>query len=221
MQRTDLVTESEIEEAYSASGNKLGWRFLYSPIEVLNGADVAFLGLNPGGRGDPKDHSGFAAEARYAAEAESAYVSERWNGALAGQSPLQLQVRSLFQGLGVEPERVLAGNLVPFRSASWAELYDKDSAVAFGCALWRRILMAVRPGLVIGMGRVATKHLGKILETNGETRVCVGWGRVAGTRAEFPGGVLVGLPHLSRFPIIGREKSKPAVAQLFGSAWRV
>ena len=40
MRNTGLVTASEIQEAYAASGNKLGWRFLYSPIDVLNGADV-------------------------------------------------------------------------------------------------------------------------------------------------------------------------------------
>lgn len=54
--------KDRIERQYSAGGYSLGWRLLYSPEAVLEGARVAFLGLNPGGNHRPPDHAEFTME---------------------------------------------------------------------------------------------------------------------------------------------------------------
>lgn len=84
--------------------------------------------------------------------------------------------------------------------------------------LWGRTLARARLGLVIGTGRATTQRPGCILHAGAETRFGVGRGSGAGMRAELSGGTLVGLPQLSRFPIIGPERSRPGLSRLFGTA---
>ena len=206
--------KTQIEAAYRSSGNDLGWRLLYSPSSVLDGAQVAFIGLNPGGSVRPVDHSEFSMTSG------SAYVVEKWgNGNEPGQSPLQKQVRALFRRLEVDPERVLAGNLVPFRSPSWDSLKNQRNALHFGENLWNEIFQRARPKLVIGLGGDTFSALSRILSVFNVQSIRVGWGNVSGTRALFKGGLLVGLPHLSRFGIVTRIQSAAPLRELFGEYW--
>lgn len=206
--------KSEIEAAYAVSGNHLGWRLLSSPATVLEGAKVAFIGLNPGGNAVHPGH------AEFSMSSGSAFAVEEWAGHPPGQSPLQRQVLTLFDGLGVEPEKVLAGNLVPFRSPDWASLENPHEALRFGCKLWITILNHARPRLIIGMGAAATNALAAILKADDVVTVPVGWGRVTATRRTFSDGILVGLPHLSRFGIMTRTESGSALRDLFDGWWR-
>ncbi|MEO0669180.1 MAG: uracil-DNA glycosylase family protein [Pseudomonadota bacterium] len=215
MVQPDLVNEASIESAYQKSGNALGWRLLASPEETLKGADVAFVGLNPGGKVDDPSHP------RFAVPGKSAYIDESWNGFPPGQSPLQKQVRKLFQMLRVVPEEVLSGNLVPFRSPTWNALPSKRSALDFGFELWRQILERAKPSLVVGMGGDATRQLARLLRADTSERIPLGWGKVTGTRAAHAQGYLVGLPHLSRFPVVGRQASEAGLRKLFGSSWHL
>lgn len=144
----------------------------------------------------------------------SAYVLERW-GAPAGESVLQRQVRRLFARLEESPEQVLAGNLVPFRSPNWHSLANKDAALRFGRELWSRILDRARPELVITMGSETAKSVKAILNVSDLERIPVGWGKYTAERGSFADGSFVGLPHLSRFTIFGREESEPALRRLF------
>jgi hypothetical protein len=203
-----------ISTAYIESKNSCGWRLLASPPSVVEGAEVAFIGLNPGGSFQPDDHADFAMERG------SAYVVEAWGTNQAGSNPLQTQVRALFSGLSVEPENVLAGNLVPFRSPNWKSLQRRDFSLNFGELLWADILKRARPGLIIGMGRDVFAPLTRILGATGIQTVAIGWGNVKATKATFKGGALVVLPHLSRFGFITREKSAGALRDLFGERWR-
>lgn len=206
--------QERIETAYAASGNDLGWRFLYSPAAVLERADVAFLGLNPGGSERPSDH------AKFCMAGGSAYAEESWAGFPPGQSPLQRQVLLLFQRLEVRPADVLAGNLVPFRSPNWERLADRQQALRFGRALWADVLEQVRPKLVISMGGVANEAVAAMLSVAGLRSVPVAWGQVSAVAGRFDGGRFVGLPHLSRFGIISRPQSAEALKELFGEQWR-
>ncbi len=206
--------KTQIEAAYRRSGNELGWRLLYSPASVLDGAQVAFIGLNPGGSVHPADHS------ELSMASGSAYVMEKWgNGNDPGQSPLQKQVRALFRKLEVEPDRVLAGNLVPFRSPSWDRLENRHNALQFGESLWNEIFQRARPKLVICLGGETFSALSRILSAFNAQSIPVGWGNVSGTRALFKGGSLVGLPHLSRFGIVTRVQSAAPLRELFGEYW--
>ncbi|MBT8169781.1 hypothetical protein [Falsiruegeria litorea] len=208
--------KKRISAAYEKSGNTLGWRLLASRPAVLDGADVAFIGLNPGGSVRPDDH------AEFAMDSGSAYVDETWGGAnQPGRSPLQRQVRTLFEGLSVEPQNVLAGNLVPFRSPSWAQLKNTDFSLRFGELLWADILQRAQPTLVVGMGREVFKPLSRILSATDARSIPVGWGKVSAVKASFSRGSLVTLPHLSRFGIITRQESADALKILFGDHWQI
>ena len=200
--------EERIQREYEAGGHKLGWKFLYGPEAVLDGARVALVGLNPGGNFVPSEIADFANNEG------SSYVVERWAGAPAGQYKLQLQVRALFRQVGESPDKVLAGNLVPFRSPSWADLRNRQSALAFGKRLWRDILTDVKPEMVIAMGGETASALKDVLGVRRAERIPVGWGTIAGERGPYDGGVFVGLPHLSRFAIMTRRESQAGLAQL-------
>jgi hypothetical protein len=180
---------------------------LYSPCRVLDGAQVAFIGLNPGGSTIDPDHGVFSSERG------SAYRREVENWGTS--SKLQDQVLELFRRLNVPPEEVLAGNLVPFRSPSEATLEDAPSAIAFGKTLWAEILNTARPSLVVSMGGTANREVAQLLGVNDIRSHPVGWGAYTASRGRFPDGTWIGLPHLSRFTIMKRAASQAALAELF------
>ncbi|MGR3503096.1 uracil-DNA glycosylase family protein [Pseudaestuariivita sp.] len=190
----------------------LGWRLLYSPARVLGGADVAFIGLNPGGGKEA------IASPEFSCETGSAYRAEVecWGKS----SRLQEQVLALFDRLGVAPEDVLAGNLIPFRSRSEASLTEQPEARAFGEKLWREILVRASPRLVVTMGRTTHISIRDVLGVTAAARHPVGWGRVSALRGVFPGGTWIGLPHLSRFSIMTRPSSADALNSLFAGICR-
>ena len=201
--------KARIECRYRDGAYKLGWRLLYSPAIVLESARLAFVGLNPGGRARPNGH------AEFAMPSGSAYAVESWKGKPPGTAPLQRQVLSLFEMLGETPENVLAGNLVPFRSPGWSDLPgDRKAAVEFGQHLWRDIICRARPALVVTYGDKPFVALHEILRASEPEKCGLDWGRYSARRCVFPGGRLVGLPHLSRFPVVTTRRDK--VLELFG-----
>ena len=143
------LLEQLIESKYRERGDPLKWALLYSPADVLEGSPVAFIGLNPGGDTVPEGPSAVAREKG------SAYCDPNWreDGKLAS---LQKQVCLLFAQLGIEPENVLAGNLVPFRSANWDTLQYPQ-------ALWS----SVRP---CGWRSWSVRSLGASLSTASPNR---------------------------------------------------
>ncbi|MFC3703350.1 uracil-DNA glycosylase family protein [Devosia honganensis] len=207
----DIRRRIEIE--YVAGGYGLGWRLLASPISCLNECRVAFIGLNPGGNED-------TGHARLAMDVGSAYVEERWAGYAPGQSPLQRQVQRLFRNLEVEPPHVLAGNLVPFRSPDWAALPNKTRALAFGNTIWTELLRRAEPELIVTMGGTVFESLAAQLGLTRMKRVASGWGQVAIRYGEADGRKMVGLPHLSRFALLGRPESERPLKMAFGGFWK-
>ncbi len=209
---------ARIETAYERQGHALGWRFLYSPEAVLDGAPCAFIGLNPGGTKAQAGQGAFAM-----AEGQSAYVHEAWARHPAGKSPLQIQVRALFERLGALPPQVLAGNLVPFRSPSWETLEHRNEALGFGMDLWRDVLIRARPKTIVTMGGVAIKAVSQLIRVKHVERIPLCWGNVTaavghGSVGEGPDATacrFIGLPHLSRYRIMTRPQSAPALATLF------
>lgn len=222
----------QIQAAYDKSGNRHGWRLLYSPKEVLDGAEVAFIGLNPAGS-PPRD------TAYFTVERGSAFVEERWEKSNQqstqeeakerfpeGEAPLQKQVCALFRKLHVnsapvKPECVLAGNLIPFHEPKWSNVQDRRSAIQFGEKMWKSMLLRAQPRLVIGMGKDVLCPLRRIFKARIPQSVLVNWGNIRGHRVRLAGGgLLVVLPHLSRFSIIDRPESADALRDLFGEYWR-
>jgi hypothetical protein len=207
-----MVTANDIQSAHNALGHKLGWRFLYGALRTLDDPQVAYLALNPGGK---KFEPG-----SYCAE-ESAYVAESWgydragNANPPGESKLQRNVRAMFRYLGVDPNDVLAGNIVPFRSPSWSALAKPEESLRFGYHLWRRVFTSVRPRLVIAASADADRELAKILNAGVPVYFDLGYPSQGGYRREFDGGFLIRTPHLSWHDVFGRRNAKPYLDSLF------
>ena len=179
-------------------------------MRVLDGAELAFLGLNPGGDRIPPEHPWFATDEG------SAYETECWAaGYEAGQSPLQTQVQALFAKIGIaDASAVLAGNLVPFRSPKWACFGEPDEALEFAASIWKKILDRARPTMVLAMGGETRRALKRLLGVEKTRPVAVNWGNVEAECGKFATGRFVGLPHLSRYRIVTREASAQAIDEL-------
>lgn len=100
-----------IEAEYHRRGDGMGWRLLYCPWDLADGAEAAFIGLNPGGDENNAGHGEIDT-------AGSAYKFEDWSTKRRefspGCAPLQLQVRTLFDGLGVDLDGFWRATSCPF-----------------------------------------------------------------------------------------------------------
>lgn len=212
---------SEIEVAYTALDHRLGWRFLNVSRNVLNTpVKVAFIAINPGGDSIPSDHPWKSCEAGLS------HLVERWDGALPGQSELQLQVQGLFRmladnlGFHGSFQELMAQSLVsqfiPFRSPTFAALPRQKESIEFGRRLWGRILPVASPKLIVCLGRDVQQELRALMPS---TMECAwkqrqsfetGWGDYTADMDEFEGprGIvrLLYLPHLSRFQLFTSQK---------------
>lgn len=199
-----------IEAGYASSGNTQGWRFLYSHRSVLHNADVAIIGLNPGGIERNAEHGEFDVP-----RGTSAYVNERWKDYPEGKEPFQLEIQALCKWINVEPQNMLAGNFIPWRSRSWKNLKDPIRATDFASQLWSGIFQAVQPQLIIAIGLDTGCHIAKVLQTPAMTKVSIGWGNYTARTVTHSGQRLIAFPHLSRFRIMDREKSREALEKVF------
>jgi hypothetical protein len=146
------LASDKIAGAYESLGHTLGWRFLTSPSATFNESqEILLLTLNPAGDRDYPEHP------RESCEAGSAYIVESWDSRPAGEAPLQRQVRALFAELakrinGGSGDYLLGNSLsaqfVPFRSANFNALHEKEKSVAFARELWSDILRYIRPIIV-------------------------------------------------------------------------
>jgi hypothetical protein len=201
--------QERVKAEYRARNDRLGWRLFSCPCANVLTSGIVFLGLNPGGTRATSDHG------EYSCEDGSAYEIESWLDYPAGKAPLQRQVRSLFQLLNVKPHDVLSGNLIPFRSKSFADLGDSDGALRFGTAIWSEVLPLANRQLVIGMGQVVQDMLFKhYCATVSETKA--GWGNQKIRYAVVGQTRIVGLPHLSRFGVATRKESKEFLIAALG-----
>lgn len=210
MGTVDLESRATVErligERYDELGYRLGWSLLACPWENLGRSDVALFTLNPGGR---DYHPPAISE-----EAGSAYVVQTWEGRNSpGSAPLQVQVQRLCRLAGVEPSKLLSGYFVPFRSTSWATLGEQRQAVAFSTELWAQLLGPSRPRLAFTLGRVVFDEMRGVLNGGPVSFLPSGWGAIKLRTCDFPGGRLVGLPHLSRFALLGDARREAQVRQ--------
>jgi hypothetical protein len=233
-QGTSLFSQlaSDIDREYVALGHSLGWRFLSVPRAVLDAhADIALITLNPGGDRVPPDHPAESCENGVS------YFVEQWGTSPRGQHRLQLQVQKLFellnQRLQVAPsahelaKRSLIGHFVPFRSPRLADLPRRAGSFAFGHVLWRRILVAVQPRLVICIDTDTHRELQNLIPTTHRvTRISslalpTGWGTYTADLSAFDGDRPVRLlrfPHLSTFQLFSSDKCKIAVDKILDAA---
>ena len=133
----DLLTREE-----RALGYDDGFKLLFCPWRLIETADTLFLSLNPGN--DPSGEFMRTASD----ERGNSYLVERE----ARHSPMAEQYRRLCEFIGKDPEEVLTGTLMPFRTAKWETQRDRPN-IAIARPFWREVLDAGRVRQIFCMGR--------------------------------------------------------------------
>lgn len=200
-----IMTPTAIDHTADRLRFELGWRFMMCPEANLSSALVALIGLNPGGR---ERHG-----STWSCETGNAYWDESWGGQPAGSAPLQRQVQQIAHRLGVGPSDIFAGQFVPFRSPSWADLPNPREAVAFARDLWAWTLDRSPARTLVCLGK---KVVGPEIATIVGAGLCeiipAGWGDQTIDVYRSPQGIkVIALPHLGRFKLMGRPASEAAV----------
>jgi len=224
-------TVNQIEKFYKKHHcYKLGWRFLTCSKAVLkNNPKIAFIALNPGGNKIRDDYPSDSCEEG------NAYLYEKWKkNKEQGESPLQIQVRKMFdkicektnyEGSGGELlESSLSAYFVPFRSLDLDNLPHRKEAFDFGEKIWLKILKTIQPELFICIDKETAKRLRRIIGTayglpeSGSCELPTGWGSYPADIIEFGANAeikLLRLPHLSRFTLFTREASQEEIENIF------
>ena len=214
----------QTEHAYAQLGHALGFNppVLSSVRAFESTPRILLLGLNPAGSRDYPEHRG-----RFRYEERDGYLGTSWDDYPPGQAPLQRQVaqllRHLQRGAG-DPgplelfarNRVVSGSLVPFRSPSEETLHNRAASLQFGRSLWQAIFTHWRPQYIACFGGTPFREVSALLGSVSETRdYDPRWQGALRLRVFANGTRLLGMPHLSRFPIFGRAASHPAIEAAF------
>lgn len=203
MQRShwqELLTREERARGYTD-----GFKLLFCPWRLIDTADTLFLSLNPGN--DPSgEFMRIASDER-----GNSYLVERE----AKHSPMADQYHQLCEFIGKDPEEVLTGTLMPFRTAKWNQSRDRlnvDVATPF----WRQVLEASKIRQVICMGREAEDAVVDLTRAKLNRQIPANWGKLNIRRHTSACGVQVfGLLHFSTYKMFGREACIPQLAKLF------
>ena len=203
----------ELEESEIKLGFSDGYKFVYGPWATLEKAEVAFLSLNPGRAPDG------AGKRTISDERGNSYEVERRNT----KSPLTKQFLLLAQLLGRRPADILTGVVAPFRSDNWSGLGGRQRKIslAIGRRFWTGPLSRPDLRLIIACSGEATKLVADIIGAALDGEAAAGWGNIKLRRyLSLRGKVVVQLPHLSRFRLLGRERSERKVRAFLGNASR-
>ena len=129
----------------------------------------------------------------------------------------------MFEGLQFDSapvdqrKHVFAAQLVPFRSKSWAKLYDHEAALTKSLELWRWVLEQSPARLYLTLGKRPGREIAKLLGAKEEERHEVGWGRQFIEEFVAPDGrTVLAIPHLSRFRLFttGRPQAGEVLRQV-------
>ncbi len=121
----------------------------------------------------------------------------------------------MFRWLGEDIDKTPTGYFVPFRSPSWDALPKQDEALDFARHLWKPILDALRPKLILCIGiDQAFSGASEMTGAVAGKSLPIGWGNYSARTATSQSTMIVGLPHLSRFGIFGRDESVGALAAI-------
>ena len=196
-----------IQAAYHDLGYRYGWTFMMNPERTMREADVAFIGLNPGGGGE-KDE--WAHEGVWAVPSGNAYYGA-WSPG-ESKTSIQIQIEHWHNELSLKSDESFCAQFVPFRSPSWRDLERKEDALAFSMRLWKWTLENSRARLLVTMGKVPGRYLSNLLNAAHVAQFQAGWGKQMIDVYEGSGYRIVAMPHPSRFQLLGRG-SKSEVSQ--------
>lgn len=195
-------TKRDIDQAYRDLGHRWGWSFMGVPSERLHSAQVAFVGLNPGGGGEkdtyPYGHL-------WESESVNCYYDEQWGSNGNTDSPLQTQVKEWHRLLGLRPDDPLCIQFCPFRSPNWKSLAKREDSIAFAKDLWRWVLSVSSARLFVTMGKLPAQYLADLMGAKWMASHPTGWGRQTIDVYVCPDSKrIIAMPHPSRFRIFGR-----------------
>jgi hypothetical protein len=203
MQRNHWQTILTKEE--QARGYTDGFKLLFCPWRLIETADTLFLSLNPGN--DPSGEFMRVASD----ERGNSYLVERE----AKHSPMADQYRQLCEFVGKDPEEVLTGTLMPFRTSKWNRSRDQcniDVATPF----WHQILEAGKIRQIFCMGRDVEDAVVNLTGAKETLQIPANWGKLNIRRHKTLDGVQVfGLLHFSTYKMFGRDQCIPQLAKLF------
>jgi hypothetical protein len=119
----------------------------------------------------------------------------------------------------------LAGYFVPFRSPQFKALANRRESLTFAAELWTRIFANIDPVLIVTIDQLTTRNIVRIVSAShgvpARQLFPTGWGTFAAELFSFDSvngrRALLRLPHLSRFPIFGREASRKHAEHLIES----
>lgn len=201
-----------LADAEKELGFKDGYKFVYGPWATLDRAEVAFLSLNPAGKVPDNADMRTVSDER-----GNSYEVER----LTTKSPITDQFLRLAQFLGHKPRDILTGVAAPFRSDGWKALTreQKLKSLALGRRFWTIPLLRPELRLVIACSQEAAKLAADIIRAPLDLEASAGWGIIKLRRYRSADGkVIVQLPHLSRFKLLGRESSERALRSVLDGA---
>ena len=208
---------------------ELGYPFGFDPPllcslkTLLSQPRILVVTLNPAGNKDFPENRGFD---RF--HEKNAYLDISWGSYSKGEAPLQKQIALLFKQLQqrIYPatsmaefarEKVVTAQLIPYRSPTEISIHCKKESIELSQQMWRSLFAKWKPGLVIAVGKTPAREMIKIFgRCREELPVRAGWGSVKIQRwVDDQGTLIVGLPHLSRFALFGRDKSAAGVVEVF------
>jgi hypothetical protein len=180
-----------------------GFKFRYGRWITHATAQVAFLSLNPGVAPDGVDLR------TVSDEGGNSYVIERETT----RSPITDQDLRMAAFLGAVPSAILAGGVIPFRSARMADLSPQQRAagLALAAEFWRepRALTFGHRGSRSGGERLR----GRLPRGDARGRGSVRVGNQRLRRFRTPDGrAIVHLPHLSQFKLFSRGRCMEPLA---------
>ena len=202
--------------------NPGSYRVLYTEPKSIE-SQYYFVGLNPGGiETDPSD---------LFVESGNAILNENWAG--AKKNPLQYQMLYFFEDMAKVLGRTedwipymntewMISNYVFYRSPSWDTMAKKQAHIATSKEIWRKIFTRNVPKVIVANGFETHEHMVSLLGEFGwskkeELRSCKAWDgpHIIVMQLGDKVCLTVGFAHLSRFPIVRREKNKECIQGLY------
>lgn len=207
---TEAFDQDQLQAEYVRLGHGHGWTFMMTPEGTLRDAQVAFVGLNPGG-GGPNDTHEYGGS--WDSPKGNAYFVEKW-GPAGNETPIQQQVQAWHSLLGLGADDSFCAQFVPFRSPNWASLGRKEETLDFAMRLWTWVLTQSPAKLVITMGKPPAQHLSRLLGARQVARLQTGWDPQTIDVWEGASGYrIVAMPHPSRYTLFNRRGSGSDIAK--------
>jgi hypothetical protein len=199
-----------IEQEYRRLGYSAGWRFITCPVRNIHTAKTVIITLQPAGS---TQHG-----PDWSQEDGSAYIHESWDGQPVGSDMLQHQFQEMCKLLAVDPESVLSGHFIPFRSPTWEATPKQQDAIRLGRQLWSWVFGRAKFERIICIGKkIVGGEVADLLGVSHKREIPVGWGSCTATTGQTKDGAqFVALPHLSRFKLFGRPASEAPLRAIFG-----